>query len=821
MRVIPLGGAEWAMREALGEAWRWHVDSDRPGWLPATVPGSVIHDLWTAGDIPDPYHGRNSRCAEWTATRCWVYRRVVDLPAHDAPDRAVLEFDGLDPSGEVFWDGRPLGRVDGLYHRLRVPTPSSSGRHRLAVVLDPVPTSQPQVGRTDLVRVHRPRLNEGWDFCPRFPHQGIWRPVRLVLAAAHLADAVLRASLAADGTGRITVTARVEAAQPVPFRVTVRDPDGELVAAHAETGVGELAAELTVAGPTLWQPRGLGAPALYGVGVELDGAPVWRRTVGFRRAELVGNPGAAPDSLPYTAVVNGAAVPLVGWNWVPAEAQYGAVDPAKVRHLIELAARSGARLLRVWGGGLLETEEFYDACDRSGLLVWQEFSQSGSGIDSAPSTDAGFVEVMRREATAVIPARAHHPSLLAWGGGNELAADGAPLDETGSPVLAALRERVRRLDPGRGWFPTSPNGASGRGDVHGPWEYQGLREQQARYDDLLCLAHTEFGVEGMTNRRALDRLVAEPDRWPADRSNAVYRHLGDWWNNAPMVQECFGHRIRDLDTLRRASQLLQATGLAYAVEAGRRRYPRQSMVLPWQLDESYPNAWCTSCVDHLGEPKPAYHAVARAFAARRVTVRVPTSVWHGSDMLTAQGWVWSETGEPAGSRVRAWLCSTTGDVLAERCRSLDAAVREPRPVVTLAVPAANVPGHAVVVWHFDWESAEGGRLDCEAVLACTGPDFAPLLDVPIAEIDVTTRLCAEGWRVRVAHRAGPLLIGLQLVDGRPADAPGWLLIGGDPRPLLPRGVREFLVQTPAPAPVHVQAWNIRSVRLDLVEGPTG
>jgi beta-mannosidase len=166
---------------------------------------------------------------------------------------------------------------------------------------------------------------------------------------------------------------------------------------------------------------------------------------------------------------------------------------------------------------------------------------------------------------------------------------------------------VRELDPDRAWVHTSP---AGGGDVHGPWEHQGLRAHNARYDAGTWSLHSEFGVEGMTNRRTLETLVDERDRWPADRTNPVYEHLGAWWNNAPLVQEAFGGRIRDVDTMRRASQWLQYDGLRYAVEASLRR---GAGVIPWQLNESYPNAWCTCSVDYHGEPKPAYYGVARAY----------------------------------------------------------------------------------------------------------------------------------------------------------------------------------------------------------------
>jgi beta-mannosidase len=776
----------------------------------------VISDLWRAGELPDPYHDRNSRAAEWTADRHWVYRRTVDVPEPVAGELVVLEFDGIDPSGSVFWDGELLGRAEGLYHRARFTVPAEVGPHRLAVVLDPVPPSEPQVGRTERVRVHRPRMNYGWDFCPRFPHQGIWRPVRLVVGRTLVADASLRTVVAGDGSGRAVVSARVDGAD-APVTAVLLDPRGAPV---AEAPLVDGVAELRVDRPELWQPRGLGEPVRYRAQLRVAGAVQWERATGFRQAELTANPGAPAGALPYTAVVNGRVVPLVGWNWVPADAQYGALDRGHVEHLVRLAADSGARVLRVWGGGLLETEDFYDACDRAGLLVWQEFSQSSSGLQSAPATDDGFVGYMTAEAEAVIPPRTHHPSLLLWCGGNELDTDGRPLDEARSPVLAALRDTVHRLDPGRAWLPTSPSGPvfhnrldaieaapDDQHDVHGPWEHQGLRAHHTLYNAGASLAHTEFGVEGMTNRRALDRLVPPERQWPADRSNPVYRHLGEWWNNAPLVQESFAHRLADVDALRRASQLLQATGLAYALEADRRRAPRCSMVLPWQLNESYPNAWCTSSVDHQGTPKPAYFAAQRAFARRRATVRVPTSVWGGEDALAAEVWLWDEDGTPAGSLVTARLRSVTGEVLAQATWPVPAPVTDPRPVGTLAVAAADVPADAPVVWDVKWES--DALLDREIVLAATGKDFAPLLDLADADLDVSV----EPGLVRVAHRSGPLVVGLQLADDRPIDASGPLLVSGDPRPLLPGESRCFIAGTPGP--LRLEGWNIRPVRLDI------
>jgi beta-mannosidase len=549
----------WQVKGWVGDEWRWHVNKpwDTPGWLPASVPGSVVDDLVRAEEVPTPYFERNSRLSEWAADRTWVYRTRVH--------GGVVAFDGVDHEATVFVDGDEVAHHVGAFTRFRVEIPP--GEHLLAVAVHPAPECEAQVGRTSLVRIHKSRMTYGWDFCPRLVHQGIWRPVRIDPPV----DRSYRVTLAA-GVGRV-------------------EADGEVV--------------LEVEAPELWWPNGVGEQRLYRAGdVE----------VGFRTVEL---------DEEYGLRVNGEPVPIRGWNWVPIDVSYGVPRPEKLARLLELAHRANVNLLRVWGGGVIESEEFYAHCDRLGILVWQEFAQSSSGFDSVPSADPEFVATLAADARQIVPRLAHHPSLAVWCGGNELDADDA------HPALAALRTVVRELDPARAWLPTSPLGEK---DVHGPWEHQGLRGHNAHYDTRTSRLHSEFGVEGMTNGAALEAAVAEEHRWPADRSNPVYEHLGAWWNNAALVQESFGCRIGDVETMRRASQWLQYEGLRYAVEATQRR---GAGTIPWQFNEPFPNAWCTSAVDWHGDPKPAYHGVARAYRGAP-SAQFATSAWGGLGEVRAR-----------------------------------------------------------------------------------------------------------------------------------------------------------------------------------------
>jgi beta-mannosidase len=822
--VRALDASDWELREALGDTWEWYVAkpierrnsvtqaAGATAWLPARVPGSVVDDLVRAGEVREPRHGRRSREAEWVAERHWVYRRAVELPELGPRDQVWLEFDGVDPGGRVFWDGEQIARIEGLHRRHRVPVPrgtsTTSGPHTLAVVVDPGLDTEPQVGRTERVRRLAPRVDSGWDFAPRLRHQGIWRSARLITGPGSIASVRARTTVDLPSrSGAVLVDVQLDGwtdAWP-DVRAEVSLDGGTVATATAPPSAsGALRLQLEVADVALWWPAGMGAQPLYDVRVAAAGDERSLR-VGFREARLVANTGAPDGALAYTGQVNGRVIPLVGWNWAPVDVMFGTVDVARTRHLVELAADSGARLLRVWGGGLIESDDFYDECDERGLLVWQELSQSSSGMQSAPADDEAFIAHAVEETLAAAARLARHPSLFLWCGGNELEDDAGPLDERRSPVLAAMRDALTEADPDRSWLPTSPSGPTfhhrldritadpdGQHDVHGPWEHQGLEGQYRLANAGTNLAHTEFGVEGMASLRSLRAIIPAESLWPADRSNPVYRHLGEWWNNAELVSASFGGRLDSLERMQRASQWLQATGLQYAIEADRRRWPRCSMVLPWQLAESFPNAWCTSAVEWSGEAKPALHAARRAFDRDRVTIRVSRAAWEGAATMTAEAWVWSESGMPAGSTVRLVLRDAAGTILAERESGALRRVGIPARATILDIPRPEAD--PIVLWEAQWTAPDGSVIDVERMAATLTGDFAPLLELEAAEVAVHAREDGDTWRVRVAHTGGPAVIAPVLHDARPWRAPGRFIARDDPRPLLPGESRELEVR---------------------------
>ena len=752
--------------------------------------------------------------------------RAITVPSLARGEAAWLRFAGVDHAATVLVDGEVVAQHEGMFVPFEVPLPSP-GAQRLDVVVAPAPESESQVGRTSRVRIHKSRMSYGWDFCPRLIHQGIWRPVTLETGGPwRLIDVWARPSWvdAAGGDARLTVRLTVDPV-PVRGRLTLTLSDGERAVAAATTATASSQVEITmdVPSPRPWRVKGTGEAVVHRLAVELLGAEdavLDRRVVpvGFRTARLVANEGAAAGARGYTLEVDGRRRPITGWNWTPLDVFHGVPRPLHLEHLIRLARDAHVNVLRVWGGGLIEDEAFYDACDRAGILVWQELSQSSSGIESVPASDPSFVELMAAEARAIVPLRRNHPSLLLWCGGNELA-DDRPLDEARSPVLAALRDVVTELDPTvpgcrpRHPAPRSTTGSTrsprsdGQWDVHGPWEHQGLIDHNALYDAGTSLLASEFGVEGMANRRLHEALIDPPHRWPASRSNPVYRHLGDWWNDEPLVQAAFGGVIDDVDTLRRASQQLQADGLRYAVEANRRRWPRSAGTLPWQLNESFPNAWCTTAVDHPGDPKPAYFGVARAYRPIHVCARFARWAWAGAGPFHAEVWAWSVLEPADGLRAEATVRTLDGDALAAR--------RGPSTCPTTGRAAR-------ACWRRwfrrRWSCSTCGspvptRSSRRTGISCPGrPTWRRCSILGPADVDVAVARSSDAWRLTLGHRGGPAAVGLIGRRRRPFAAPGWAEADDGWFDLLPGEVREMTVRwADAPADgrrLRVHGWNV-------------
>lgn len=653
MKQISLNGNDWTFKEFVGLDWVWR-DSEKRNtqdvrwWYKAAVPGSVLNDLIQAGKVPDPNFELNSKLVEWVPERTWIYRKNFKTPEGLDGKQVYLCFDGIDYSGDIYINDRKIGRQEGMFLPFECNVTDllePEGENLLSVVIEPAPAEQPQVGRTSLVRTNKTRMNYWWDFCPRMIHQGIWDSVYLkVTGSAKLKDVYVSADLNEGLTNAVLaaeITAEAEDGCEVILKVNQTTVTAEIKDNKAKL-------ELFLEHPKLWQPNGYGEPYQYDVGILLKDtkgnlSDTKELKYGIRKIEFVNNQRCKPAATPFLLKVNGRKIYINGYNWVPIDAMYGVERPEKLHRLMRLARDAHIVMLRVWGGGLIEKDAFYQACAENGILIWQEFIQSSSGIDNKPPESKKYMDMFLAQAESIIKRKRNHTSLAVWCGGNELT------DWEGNPagnedlLLKELRKMVNCLDPKRKWVPSSPSGGLFSNsmknileqpdmlwDVHGPWEHQGLDKHYELYNRGTSLLHTEFGVEGMTNGNTLEKSMAKEHMLPAGKDNEIYFHRGAWWTNEPLVQKTFGG-LDTIDKIRTASQYMQYEGLKYAVECNRRRAFQNSGTFPWQFNEPYPNMYCTSSLDYYANPKPAYYGVKNSYAKVLVSASFESASLHDKE----------------------------------------------------------------------------------------------------------------------------------------------------------------------------------------------
>jgi len=404
-------------------------------------------------------------------------------------------------------------------------------------------------------------------------------------------------------------------------------------------------------------------------------------------------------------------------------------------------------------------------------MVWQEFIQSSSGVDNRPATDPEYLAYVRDQAEKMIPRRRNHPSLVLWCGGNELMHDDwTPLDDT-QPALAALKGCVRRLDPTRLWLPTSGTGPCANADiskvgqmhdVHGPWQYQGPEGHYRFYNTIDPLLHAEFGVEGAANPAAMARFAVEHSVWPPDDTNPLWMHKGSWWIHNRTLHTVFGP-IGDLETFVKLSQLLQAEGLRYSIEANRRRKWHCAGTAPWQFNESWPNLACTNVMDFYGQPRPAYWWCKKAYQLLHPSAAYEKLGWAPGETFRAD--VWLNSSVYKGGCTVAWeLCDLTGRTLSAGEQSASARAGEAMPVATVTWAVAPVP-HEVFVLRLRVTNAAGKTSRNDYLFGGRQePVLAGLQTLPASTLGVT-----RGDGAVTLKNTGPLFaLGVRL------DSDAWL-----------------------------------------------
>ncbi|CAM5354160.1 beta-mannosidase [Streptomyces pilosus] len=666
--------------------------------LPASVPGCVHTDLLAAGLIPDPFLGRNEAEVAWVGRRDWTYETELRA-GPGAYEQTDLVFDGLDTVAEILLDGRPLGRVRNMHRSYRFDVTGLSGRlavrfasaHAEAEAVRGRLGERPGAYPEPYQYLRKMACSFGWDWGPTLVTAGIWRPVRLERWSTARIARVRPLVTVEDGAGRVELAVEVERSRveaPLAVEATVGG-----VSARAELDGTAGTVRLRVPDARLWWPRGYGDQPLYDVELTLlhgeEALDSWRRRIGFRTVRLDTSPDAHGTG--FTLVVNGERLFARGVNWIPDDVFPSRITRDRYRRRLEQAAGAGVDLVRVWGGGIYESEDFYDACDELGLLVWQDFPFACAAYPEEQPL-RGEVEAEAREnVVRLMP----HPSLVLWNGNNENLWgfrdwDWEPAlagDSWGEGYyLGVLPRVVAESDPTRPYTAGSPWSGSWRHHPNDPahgthhsWEVWN-RADYADYRLDVPRFVAEFGWQAppahATLRRALPGEELAPD------SPGMLHHQKADDGNGKLERGLARHFAvpeGDFDRWHYLTQVTQARAVAAGVEHWRSHWPVCAGTVVWQLNDCWPvTSW--AAIDGDGREKPLYHELRRLYADRLLTVRADGDGLVVAAVNQAAG-DWRDT-------LRLRRMSVDGTVLAEARPELTV---PGRTVGTVALPAGLVP----------------------------------------------------------------------------------------------------------------------------------
>ena len=627
----------WRLRQSMELGTELNADVNP---IPVTLPSSVQCALKEAGILPDWNLGMQSRYCEWVEHRHWEF--VANIPEGFFGTRKTVRLvsQGLDHSGWILVDGKEVACFTGslVPHIFDLSEWLGDRQaHHLSIVFDKPPAEQGQIGYSSKSKYFKPRFSYGWDWCPRFVHIGIWNDLYFETGAKSIDVKYVRANLNLDNTtGQMQV--RLDAnglADSVVFRLS---RNGKSFWEQTET-LGTKCREWNYDNLDIeaWWPNGMGEQPLYDFEViaQCDSQIIQtqRYSLGFKRIEWKPCENASPDALPWICVTNGMPIFLQGVNWTPVAMDFSSVSESDYRHRINLYKEMGCNVLRIWGGAYLEKEIFYQLCDESGILVWQEFPLSSSGLDNCTPGDTEVINELCSIARTYISRLGHHVSKLLWCCGNELQRNkvgqesfGVPLDFS-DPCLRALQKVVEEEDPLVRVLPTSSSGPSfyafsenfGKGihhDVHGPWQMEGSLEEWTDYwekDDALF--RSETGLAGASSVALIDQYCGTSNPWPPRSDNPYWLHSNSWWIHWDVLKDRLtGSTDREkYESFVELSQQRQARGLAIAAMSCKQRFPRCGGFILWMGHDAFPCLSNTAIIDFEGNPKLAYHALKDVF----------------------------------------------------------------------------------------------------------------------------------------------------------------------------------------------------------------
>lgn len=649
----------------------------QPGkWIPAAVPGAVQLDIAKADHYAPYYYAEHWKDYLWMEDYYYTYRSIFSKPELSAKERLFFISKGIDYQFEIYFNGERVLEQEGMFTPVSLDLTSRlKGTNTLAIKVFPAPKlKNAPATREQASHSVKPAVSYGWDWHPRLIPLGIWDETYLeVQPVSFINDVYVNYQLNSDLTkADISVQVTGTNLQGNSYHWMLRDKNGKIVSkSDGQIDKDDFNPTATLDHPNLWWTHDQGEPYLYHSEFQLIdnmGKVIQTNTsrVGFRRIRLVMNAGAwnEPAIFPKTRSVppiqfeiNGRKIFCKGTNWVNPEIFPGIITRDRYLQLLSLAKEAHFNILRIWGGGIVNKESFFELCDEMGILVWQEFPLACNNYPD----DLHYLKILKQESTSIISRLRKHSSLALWGGGNELFNSWSGMTDQSLP-LRLLNSQCYELDPKTPFIPTSPIMGMG----HGHYIFRDWQTKEEVFQEMArskFTAYTEFGIPAPASVEILKTIIPGEELWPPKPGTSWESHhaFKAWgartWLCDDIIEDYFG-KAASLEELVANGQLMQGEGYKCIYEEARRQKPYCSMATNWCYSEPWPTAANNSLVSYPNIPKPGFYAVKNACRPVLASATIKKFLWKSGESFSTQIWMLNDSPEKVrGGKVKISLNS--------------------------------------------------------------------------------------------------------------------------------------------------------------------
>ena len=688
----------------------YSVDTDtQPSkWIPAIVPGAVQLDIARAEKYQPHYYAEHWKDYLWMEDMFFTYRTFFKKPALHDGYRLYFTSLGIDYEFEIYFNNEKILHQEGMFTPVSIDlTDKIKDKNQLFIKIFPVPKLHTSpVDRSQASQSAKPAVAYGWDWHPRLIPLGIWDETYLEIQPSATVEDIHIDYQLDEGLTKAMIDLNLEGRnlKGTEYAWKLLNVEGkEVLGSKGTFNTDGEKVNLTLQRPNLWWPHDHGKPYLYTSELQLfdqSGKLIESKKsrIGFRRIRLVMNEGGWTEPVlfpktrsvpPVQFEVNGRKIFCKGTNWVPPDIFPGTITKERYNKLIDLAKEANFNILRIWGGGIVNKESFYELCDEKGLLVWTEFPLACNNYEGTPH----YLSVLEQESTSIIKRIRKHPSLALWCGGNELFNAWSRMTDQ-SDALRLLNSQCFRLDPNTPFLYTSP--VMGMG--HGHYVFRDFGSGEEVFQEMArskFTAYTEFGMPGPSSVEILKTIIPANELWPPKPGTSWESHhaykawVGETWLCQEIIEDYFGPSM-SLDELVANGQLLQGEGYKCIYEESRRQKPYCSIAANWCFNEPWPAAANNSLISYPDIPKPAFYAVKNSCRPVLASARFSKFKWNESEIFSPELWMLNDLPEdvPAG---KVTIKIAAGDqqitVLEWNYNPMSANTNQTGPTVRYKLPA--------------------------------------------------------------------------------------------------------------------------------------